>query len=371
MPRARSALREQGLFDPERVHPPVAEASRRSPPSSTRTRKLLDAIAADLGVAARGRAGLSCETVLRCAVLKHLRHETWRGLEYTLRDSAFGSAAWCVRIPPGHRRSQRCQATVGAVRPETWEQVNRHLPPAARDGGAETAARMRVDSTVTETHILAPANSRLLYDGVRVLTRLLAEARQLLGAAAIPFHDHRRAAKRRHLEARSQCGRERRAKTYRRLSRLTRRTLGYVDGALPVMATTPAQWGVRWTRDVRRYADLLRRAMDQAERRVLHGDGEGRKACSSRTRQSCARATATPSTATRSTSPPGAAAWCSTRWWRRAVHRTVRAAWPCSSAIKSTTVERRRTPPSTAATRRRDNLAQAKALGVGHVVSRK
>ena len=32
---------------------------------------------------------------------------------------------------------------------------------------------MRVDSTVTETHILAPADSRLLYDGVRVLTRLL------------------------------------------------------------------------------------------------------------------------------------------------------------------------------------------------------
>ena len=37
----------------------------------------------------------------------------------------------------------------------------------------ETGARMRVDSTVTETHILAPADSRLLYDCVRVMTRLL------------------------------------------------------------------------------------------------------------------------------------------------------------------------------------------------------
>ena len=32
---------------------------------------------------------------------------------------------------------------------------------------------MRIDSTVTETHILEPSDSRLLYDGVRVLTRLL------------------------------------------------------------------------------------------------------------------------------------------------------------------------------------------------------
>ena len=40
---------------------------------------------------------------------------------------------------------------------------------------------------MTETHILAPADSRLLYDGVRVLTRLLAAAREHLGADAVVF----------------------------------------------------------------------------------------------------------------------------------------------------------------------------------------
>ena len=88
----------------------------------------------------------------------------------------------------------------------------------------------------------------------------------------MPFHDHCRAAKRRHLEAHAQRGRERRAQTYRRLLRLARRTVGYVDGALPAVAPTPAPWAQRWTRDVRHYADLLRRVMDQAERRVLQGE---------------------------------------------------------------------------------------------------
>ena len=49
-----------------------------------------------------------------------------------------------------------------------------------------------------------PADSRLLYDGVRVLTRLLDAAREQLGADAVAFHDHRRAVKRRVLELQSQ-----------------------------------------------------------------------------------------------------------------------------------------------------------------------
>ena len=209
--------------------------------------------------------------MLRCAVLKHLRQETWRGLEFTLRDSA--SARRFVRADPARLpRKSALQATVGAVAPDTWERVNRCLLRTARDSGVETGARLLIDSTVTETHILPPVDSRLLYDGIRVLARLLGQARQHLGGAAIAFHDHRRAAKRRHLEVRTQRGRERRAHTYRRLLRLARRTLGYVDGALPAVAPRHAPWAQRWKRDVAHYADLLRRVMDQAERRVLQGE---------------------------------------------------------------------------------------------------
>ena len=83
-------------------------------------------------------------------------------MEFTLRDSA--SARRFVRADPARLpKKSALQATVGAVRPETWEQVNRCLLRAERDCGVETGERMRVDSTVTETHILAPADSRLLY----------------------------------------------------------------------------------------------------------------------------------------------------------------------------------------------------------------
>ena len=62
---------QQSLFDPEPVHHPVADALEAISAWLDAHPELLDAIAADLGTAACGRAGLNCETVLRCAILKH------------------------------------------------------------------------------------------------------------------------------------------------------------------------------------------------------------------------------------------------------------------------------------------------------------
>ena len=60
---------------------------------------------------------------------------------------------------------------------DTWEFVDRGLLGAARAVRIESGERVRDDSTATRTHILEPAGSRLLYDGVRVLTRLLGVTR--------------------------------------------------------------------------------------------------------------------------------------------------------------------------------------------------
>ncbi len=104
--------------------------------------ELLDAAAADLGARnAVGRAGLSCETVLRCAVLKHLRGETWRDLAFALTDSL--SARRFVRLEPlPPPKKSALQAAVCAVSAETWERVNRSLLDAVLAVGVETGGRM-------------------------------------------------------------------------------------------------------------------------------------------------------------------------------------------------------------------------------------
>ena len=249
---------QTSLFDPPAVDHPVARELEWAS-------AWLDAVGADLDNgtgSGRGRRGPGCETVLRCAVLLHLRQTSYRGLAFELADSL--SARRFARLDPSRAVSGKSalQAGIGSIGAETWERIGRGLLEAARAAGVETGAAVRIDSTVTETHILAPSDSRLLYDGVRVLTRLLHRAREALGPEAVVFCDHRRAARRRDLEVGSQRGAKRRAKTYRKLLRVARRTRGYVESA----------WSRDWVAQAAGYLELLDRVMDRAERRVFGGE---------------------------------------------------------------------------------------------------
>ena len=125
---------------------------------------------------------------------------------------------------------------------------------------------------MTHTHILEPSDSQLLRDGVRVLTRLLAAARDELGAEAVRFHDHRRAAKRRALEIGSRRGAAKRARTYRKLPRLLARTVGHVEAALPAVSAAGTPWARAWAESAAEYGDLLARVVDQTTRRVFEGE---------------------------------------------------------------------------------------------------
>ena len=265
---------QTSLFDPQVVDHPVADDPERASAWLDAHPELLAEIAADLGArsgSGRGRRGLSCETVLRCALLKHLRRETYRGLEFALRDSL--SARRFARVEASRLPGKSAlQATIGAIRAETWERINRCLLGAARDEKVELGDQVRVDSTVTHTHILEPSDSQLLRDGVRVLTRLLVAARKELGEEAVRFHDHRRAAKRRALEIGSQRGAAKRARTYRKLLRLLARTVGYVEAALPAVSAAGTPWARAWAETAAEYGDLLARVVDQTTRRVFESE---------------------------------------------------------------------------------------------------
>ncbi len=260
---------QTSLFEPKPVDHPLGEELESISDWLDAHSELLDAVATDLGAQdARGRCGLSCEAVLRCAVLKHLRGATWRGLAFTLRDSL--SAGRFARVDPlAPPRKSALQSAVGAVSAETWERVNRCLLEAAREAGTESGERVRVDSTVTETHILAPADNRLLYDGIRVLSGLLREARDKLGGEAVRFVDRRRSAKRCHLRIRTERGQDKRAGLYRKLLRMAVDALDCLDTARPAVAATKEKWAQRWLGRADRYAVLLKAVVVQTARRVV------------------------------------------------------------------------------------------------------
>ena len=169
---------------PEIVHPVAAELERASAWLDQHP-ELLDMIGTCVpGSTCCGRPGLSCETILRCAVLMHLMGYSYRGLEFALLDSA--SVQRFARVDPFRvPKKSALQSAVGAIDADTWQAINGVLLQDAKQRGIESGTQARIDSTVTETDILEPSDSRLLYDGVRVLTRLLREARERLEAGVV------------------------------------------------------------------------------------------------------------------------------------------------------------------------------------------
>src|SRR5947207_13216131 len=122
--------------------------------------------------------------------------------------------------------------TIGALRAETWEAVNQALLASAKADKLESGAAVRIDSTVSAARMHEPSDSTLLWDAVRVMTRLLRQAAAVPGAPAIGWRDRRRMAKKR-ARLQPRAGQEAPAR-----SRADRRRPGHLGRA----ASGPQGW---------------------------------------------------------------------------------------------------------------------------------
>ena len=127
-----------------------------------RQRALVSLVAGDLprhGLRETGRRGLPAETVLRCALLKQQRQLSYDELAFHLEDSASFRAFARLPLAWSPKRSVLHQ-TISAIRPETWEAVNRALLASAKQKKRESGATVRIDSTVSAARCTSRATAR-------------------------------------------------------------------------------------------------------------------------------------------------------------------------------------------------------------------
>jgi IS5 family transposase len=236
-------------------------------------RALVSLVAGDLrreGMSQTGRRGLPAETVLRCALLKQQRQLSYEELAFHLEDSSSFRAfarlplAWSPKKSVLHR-------TISAIRPQTWEAVNQALITSAQQAKVEAGRTVRIDSTVTAALMHEPSDSALLWDAVRVMTRLLRQAAGLPGAPAMRWPDHRRMAKRCATEIQYSRGKHTRRRLYRQLIAATHNTRAALQRAAKRLGAVAGTAAERWRARVDHYLPLIARVLDQSERRVLRG----------------------------------------------------------------------------------------------------
>ena len=224
-----------------------------------------------------GRDGMTAEQVLRCAVLKQYRTLTYEELEFHLQDSQSFRAFSKLRMGQNPSAST-LQENIKALSVETWMGVHKATLRYAEGQGWEKGRKARIDSTVVETDIHLPTDSTLLQDGIRVITRLLAEGQEFSPRPAYNFADHNRRAKKRCLEilhAKRQGVRE---KAYKDLLNLAGRVRGYALEAIPVLRAylhadaAECFRAQALAKKLEEAVGILNRVIDQTERRVLRGE---------------------------------------------------------------------------------------------------
>lgn len=228
-----------------------------------------------------GRSGLTATQVLRSLVLMRLKNWDYRELRERIADGLTlrrFTDFYCSPVPK-HDAFQR-----GFVRltPQTLKAVNDLVVRAAVELGLEDGAKLRVDTTVVQTDIHHPTDNTLLWDVVRVVTRLVRRLAKALELRRIwGFCDRTRSARRRMYEIQRMTTRQRheqQTRTYRMLIEIVEEIVGNARVAIERTRTMRgkdmlAEMAIAELRgQIRHFCGLGDRVIDQARRRVLLGE---------------------------------------------------------------------------------------------------
>jgi len=225
-----------------------------------------------------GAEGMSAEQVVRCAIVKQMEDYSYDELAFHIIDSSCYRSFCRIGVAhKGFKKSALCH-NIKALSAPTWEAINRILVTYAQERKIEKGREVRIDSTVVSSHIHAPSDSSLLWDAVRVLTRLLTQAKGQVRGFDIPFTDHTKRAKRRMIAVMNARDRKSRKKHYLDLIKVTRKSLTYAQRAVcflkGYLSADPTQIAMaqKMAEELETYTELTGRIIDQTERRVVHGE---------------------------------------------------------------------------------------------------
>lgn len=231
--------------------------------------------------ATRGAGGLSADQVLRILVVKQMNGFSYRQLAFHLADSRSYRTFCRLGITDEVPKRSALNKNLKALRATTLEEINRVLLGFAQEKKVEQGRKVRTDCTVVESNIHEPMDSELLWDCVRVLTRLLVRARKVLGSARVEFGNRTRRAKKRRKEIFNAKNAEDRQRAYRDLlgvtaevygNGMTVRELLRDEKVLNSLGPCESMEAKGVAAEFDRFLPLTQQVMGQTRRRVLGGE---------------------------------------------------------------------------------------------------
>ncbi len=219
-----------------------------------------------------GAHGMSAEQVLRVAIVKQIEGFSYEDLAFHILDSRCYRHFCRIGIAhDGLKKSALC-AAIKAISPQSWKAINDILMAYAEDTEMEKGQQSRVDCTVVSSNIHEPSDSTLLWDSVRVLTRILTQIKEDSERIKINFSDHTKVAKRRMLAITHCNDATLRKRLYEDLLKVTRRVLNYAKTTFSIIESSACVHLFPLIEEMKRLIPLVEQVIDQTTRRVLNGE---------------------------------------------------------------------------------------------------
>ena len=231
--------------------------------------------------ARKGRRSTPVEVILRILVVQHLYQWSYEEAEHSVNDSLV-MRQFCRLYLAKAPDDTTLVRWANQFQPETLHALLERVVELARVNKVTRGRKLRTDGTVVETNIHYPTDSGLLGDGVRVLSRTVKKARQVLRETAERsrqlFRDRTRSAKqqvKRILEATRQRGQQAEETMHDAYVHLLDTTQAMVEQARQVGAALKehtSRTAHQLAETLETFIPRIEQVMEQTTRRVLHGE---------------------------------------------------------------------------------------------------
>jgi IS5 family transposase len=229
-----------------------------------------------------GRNGMTERQLLRSLILMRVKNWDYRELReriadgYTLRQF---TEFYCRPVP----KHDAFNRGFNRLTPQTLKAVNDLVVQAAVGLGLEDGSKLRVDTTVVQTDIHHPTDNTLLWDVVRVVTRLVGRLAKGLKRRRIKgFCNRTRSARRRMYEIQRMTTSQRHEQQIGKYRALIGIAEEVVKGARMAIENTARERRGKdpladiaieeICKEIEHYCGLGERVIDQARRRVLYAE---------------------------------------------------------------------------------------------------
>jgi IS5 family transposase len=252
--------------------------------------KLFQAVKADLArrhphTLTRGRHSTPVEVILRMLVVKHLYKWSYEKTEQFVADSITlrqFCRVYLEKVPDDSTLSK----WANLLQPETLHQLLAHVVAMAQRLKVTRGRKLRTDGTAVESNIHYPTDSSLLVDSVRVLSRTLGRAREVIESASAKvgqvarkvFRNRLRSARNRAREisrvtrSKTKEARERCRRIYQKLVQVTQANVEQAQQVVTLLRQVPSLEAQGMAAQLTHFIPLVDQVIQQTVRRVVKGE---------------------------------------------------------------------------------------------------